>query len=154
MATVGIERVKMNFKRLQKEISGSRTERAVFAVLSEGASMAATMTPVDTSNLINSHFVDIQRGSGGKTKGRSGYSAAYAAAVHDAPGVLKGLPRVDFGRTSNHSAAGPQKPKSFGGGTGVGNYWDPSGEPGFLRKGFKEIQSNIPKILKEAYGAK
>lgn len=146
MPAKGIERVRANFQRLREEISDERTDRAVYAILSQGAAVAATMTPVDTGTLINSHFVEIKTDSSGTVKGRSGYTASYAAAVHEAPGVLKGLPRADFGSTRAGVA--------FGGGTGQGNYWDPSGEPGFLRKGFEEIKPAIPRILKEAYGSK
>lgn len=130
MSVQGIQRVKLNAKRTFDTIEGKLTYTAVHAVLSQGGAMAATMTPVDTSNLINSQYApEIQQGRG-KTTGHVGYTARYAAAVHDAPGTLKGLPRPG----------------------NRGNYWDPDGEPGFLTKGFEKIKPRINRILREVYG--
>lgn len=131
MPVKGIERVKRNFRAILKDIGETRTERAVYEILSQGAAMAAQMTPVDTSTLVNSHFVDINAGTT-KVQGKTGYTAGYAARVHEASGTLKGLPRD------------PNKP-------GRGDYWDPNAEPGFLRKGFDEIKPSIPAILKRHY---
>ena len=50
-----------------------------------------------------------------------GYTAAYAAAVHDAKGTLKGT-------NTPRSASDPSR----------GNVWDPDAEPGFLRKAFED----------------
>ncbi|MGG4580337.1 hypothetical protein [Alcaligenes sp. Me129] len=130
MAVRGIKQVKNNMRKLQAEIQGRRTEAAVYAVLSQGGAAAATMTPVDTSTLINSHFVEI-KADGNKVTGRNGYSAEYAAAVHSAPGVLKGQDRP-----GNH-----------------GQYWDPNGEPHFLMAGFDQIAADVPRILRNAYRA-
>lgn len=130
MATRGIKQVKNNLRRLQAEIQGRRTEAAVYAVLSQGGAAAATMTPVDTSTLINSHFVEI-KAEGDKVTGRNGYSAEYAAAVHSAPGTLQGQDR----------------PKNRG------KYWDPGGEPHFLKAGFDQIAADVPRILRNAYRA-
>ncbi len=128
MPVQGIRKVKNNMRRLRGEIEGRRTESAVYAVLSQGGAAAATMTPVDTGTLINSHFVEIRPGAG-KVVGVNGYSAEYAAAVHSAPGVL----------------AGKDRPK------GRGQYWDPGGEPEFLKRGFAEIQASVKDILRRAY---
>lgn len=130
MAVRGIKQVKNNMRKLQAEIQGRRTEAAVYAVLSQGGAAAATMTPVDTGTLINSHFVEI-KADGDKVTGRNGYSAEYAAAVHSAPGVLKGQDRP-----------GNQ-----------GQYWDPNGEPYFLTAGFDQIVADVPRILRNAYRA-
>jgi hypothetical protein len=93
-----------------------------------GGGMAATMTPVDTSNLINSQFRIIERVATG-VRGRMGYTAAYAAAVHDASGKLKGDPRD------------PNDPSR-------GNFWDPAGEPDFLTKGFEQTKADIDAAVK------
>lgn len=129
MAAKGIKRVKRNFRVVVKDIEQRRTETAVYAVLSQGAAMAQTMTPVDTSNLINSQYAPQISRQAGKTTGQVGYTALYAAAVHSAPGTLQGLPRRN----------------------GNGNYWDPSAEPGFLEKGFEQIKPSIPEILRAIY---
>ena len=47
-----------------------------------GASEAASMTPRDTSNLINSEFKHIEA-QAGRIVGTVGYSAEYALPVHD-----------------------------------------------------------------------
>lgn len=151
MAVKGIERVKRNYKRTVERIAGPVSEGAIYAVLSQGGAMAATMTPMDTSTLINSQYAPQISVQGGKVKGQIGYTADYASAVHEAPGKLKGQPRADFGRTGVHSDYGPRVPVAFGGGTGVGNYWDPNAEPGFLTKGFEQIKPAIPSILKATY---
>lgn len=111
-----------------EEIAGKTTDTAVYAIMSQGMAMAATMTPIDTSTLINSHFVYIDV-EPGKIVGRTGYTAAYAAAVHAAEGVLKGQPRPD----------------------NRGDFWDPNAEPQFLSKGFEEIIPNVPAILRRHY---
>nr|WP_315528293.1 hypothetical protein [uncultured Achromobacter sp.] len=144
MPVKGIERVKRGFRIAVKEIGEGKTERAVYETLSQGSAMAAQMTPIDSSNLVNSQYapqIDVKEG---KVSGSVGYTASYAAAVHEASGKLKGKPRADFGKTRAGVA--------FGGGTGNGNYWDPNAEPRFLTKGFDEIKSAIPAILKRNYG--
>ncbi|WP_026384708.1 hypothetical protein [Achromobacter xylosoxidans] len=144
MPVKGIERVKRGFRIAVKEIGEGKTERAVYETLSQGSAMAAQMTPIDTSNLVNSQYapqIDVREG---KVSGSVGYTAGYAAAVHEASGKLKGKPRADFGKTRAGVA--------FGGGTGKGNYWDPNAEPKFLTKGFDQIKGAIPAILKRVYG--
>ncbi|MEN1396152.1 hypothetical protein, partial [Pseudomonas aeruginosa] len=54
MAIQGIDRVRRNFRVAVENIAGGVSERAVYEVLSQGAAMAQTMTPVDTSTLVNS----------------------------------------------------------------------------------------------------
>ncbi|HFH3145420.1 TPA: hypothetical protein ACGJTG_003196 [Pseudomonas aeruginosa] len=143
MPVKGIDRVRRNLRVAVESIAEGRSERAIYEILSQGAAMAQTMTPIDTSNLINSQTApQISTGTAG-VEGRIGYTAAYAAAVHDAPGTLAGQPRADFGKTADGTA--------FGGGTGVGNYWDPNAEPEFLTKGFDQIESAIPSILRRTY---
>lgn len=153
MPVRGIERVRANYRRTVQKIAQPVSEGAVYAVLSQGRAMADTMTPVDTSNLINSGYAPQIKIARGKVTGAVGYTARYAAAVHEAPGTLKGQPRADFGRTGNQSEFGPMRPVAFGGGTGKGNYWDPNAEPHFLSKGFDELKPPIPAILKAYYRA-
>lgn len=129
MPVKGIDRVKRGFRVRVESISGPMTERAVYNVLQTGGAYADMMTPVDTSNLINSRYApQIEQREGGTT-GRVGYTAAYAAAVHGMSGKLKGRERPG----------------------GNGQYWDPDAEPGFLDKGFEQVKPEIPAILKAAY---
>lgn len=58
-----------------------RAARGMTQALILGASEAAALTPIDTSNLINSQYRDVQQ-RGSKIVGRVGYTAEYAAVVH------------------------------------------------------------------------
>jgi hypothetical protein len=129
MPVKGIERVRKGFKQKIDHIADGVSEGAVFAILSQGAGIAQTMTPIDTSNLVNSQYYPQMEVTKSGVKGNVGYTAAYAAAVHEAPGTLKGQPRE----------------------SGGGDYWDPNAEPGFLKKGFEEVKPAIPAILKQHY---
>jgi hypothetical protein len=95
-------------------------EKALTEVLIAAAGFAATMTPIDTSNLINSQFRMITA-KNTKVTGMIGYTAAYAAAVHDKPGTL-------LGTNTPRSKSDPSR----------GNVWDPDAEPGFLIKAFED----------------
>lgn len=151
MPVKGIESVRRGYRVKVETVAGRDSNRAVYNILQAGAAYADMMTPVDTSNLINSRYAPQITQTDGKTSGTVGYTANYAAAVHEMPGKLKGQPRADFGMTSNHSEFGPKQRLAFGGGTGVGNYWDPDAEPGFLKKGFEQVKPEIPAILKASY---
>lgn len=128
MPVKGLKEAKRRTTQLVGQITGGMSERTVTEILIIGAGYASVLTPVDTSLLINSQYREITTVFG-HTLGRVGYTAAYAAAVNSSSGKLKGQPRSDFGVT--------REGVSFGGGTGVGNYWDPGGEPHFLEKGFE-----------------
>lgn len=152
MPAQGIDRVRRNLKLKLGKVDGEKTADALVAILGEGSFSAAAITPIDTSTLVDSLYSpQISKTSEGTT-GHVGYTARYALAVHNAPGKLKGQPRADFGKTSNRSEFGPQKPRGFGGGSGQGTYWSPNAQPGFLTKGFQEIIPMIPQILKRIYG--
>lgn len=128
MPARGFRQARANLRRTMGQIEGAVTERTLLEVLIIGAGRASTMTPVDTSNLINSQYRRIERGPLGAW-GRVGYTAAYASAVHAASGELDGQPRPN----------------------GRGNYWDPAGEPGFLKKGFDESREQILAAIKRGY---
>lgn len=121
--------VRKNLEALTKKIAGPMSQKTVTEVLLIGGMYADLLTPIDTGNLLRSRFREITQKGNGAWTGKYGYTAAYAAAVHGASGKLKGQPREHFGKTR----AGVE----FGGGTGVGNYWDPDAEPEFLTKGFE-----------------
>lgn len=129
MPVKGIQRVKRNYKVAVQRIARGTSEKTVYEILSQGGAMAAQMTPIDTSNLVNSQYAPQLTVQADKVTGHLGYTAAYAGAVHDASGSLDGKPRMN----------------------GNGNYWDPNAEPGFLRKGFEQIKPAIPAILKRNY---
>ncbi len=133
--------VRKNLKALTEKITGPMSEKTITQALIIGGMYADLLTPVDTGNLLRSRFREVKRTVNGWV-GQYGYTASYAAAVHGMSGKLKGQPRADFGTTR----AGV----SFGGGTGVGNYWDPKGEPEFLTKGFeRDGLSAIKAVIKK-----
>jgi hypothetical protein len=125
----GIEEAKRNLERIIGDIQGRKVVRAIKSALLIVAPEAARMTPVAaTSNLINSQFQEMML-NGTLITGRVGYSANYAAYVHEAKGTLKGKPR----------------PASQGG----GNYWDPSGEPQFLKKAGDETRNAVDAVMRK-----
>lgn len=134
MPVKGIERVRRGYKVTVDRISGSVSEGAVYAILSQGAAMAHTMTPIDTSNLINSQYAPQITMNRGKITGNVGYTAAYAGAVHDAAGT-------NVGKGVARDPADPSR----------GDFWDPNAEPEFLSKGFEQIESSVPAILRSHY---
>ncbi|MCY0800681.1 hypothetical protein N0398_06440 [Providencia rettgeri] len=138
----GIRRVRGNINSELELIATQRTARVMQEISITGAAYAAAITPIDTSNLINSQYRQLQKIPNGY-EARVGYSANYAAAVSQMKGKLKGQPREDFGKTRSGV--------SFGGGTGKGRYWDPNAEPDFLRKGFENAVPEIQEIIKRGY---
>ena len=118
MPVSGIDQAKKNYSRLVDEVSRRKNPRVMQQVLDVGATNAALITPVDTSFLINSQF-KRQFYRGDNLFGQVGYTANYARYVSESSGKLKGQAR--------------QKRN----GRSQGNYWDPNGEPDFLRKGFE-----------------
>lgn len=54
MPVKGIDRVRRNLRVAVENIAGGVSERAVYEVLSQGAAMAQTIIPIDTSTLVNS----------------------------------------------------------------------------------------------------
>jgi hypothetical protein len=87
------------------------------------------LVPVETGNLRASAFTRAV-GQGIKTVVTVGYTAFYAAMVHEAFGVLKGQPR--------------KKPAK-------GKYWDPKGQPKFLETPMRRLRDKLAAIVaKEA----
>ena len=87
---------------------------------------SATLTPIDTSTLINSQF-DTVEVSGTRITGKVGYSAKYALYVHNASGKLAGKPRSN----------------------GNGTYWSPGGEPQFLTKAAQRTKDLVDSVIKK-----
>lgn len=87
---------------------------------------SATLTPIDTSTLINRQF-DIVEVSGTRITGKVGYSAKYALYVHNASGKLAGKPRSN----------------------GNGTYWSPGGEPQFLTKAAQRTKDLVDSVIKK-----
>ena len=84
MPVTGIDKVNKNMSRLVGKIRGEITRKTVTEIMITGQQWAVLLTPVgDTSNLINSRFLEIVNSSNGNFTGRIGYTAAYARYVHD-----------------------------------------------------------------------
>ncbi len=105
----------------------ARAQRTVLTMLIPIGSEAAGMTPRETSTLINSQYRDVSQ-DGTVVRGRIGYTAEYAAAVHESPGTLLGT----------------NTPRP----SGKGVVWGPSGEPEFLRKGAEQARPLVEQALK------
>ncbi|MBF4109405.1 HK97 gp10 family phage protein [Enterobacter cloacae] len=88
----GINQAKKNLNALVGDIQGRKVVRAMQSALIIGGSQAALYTPIDTSTLINSQFREITV-NGNRVTGRVGYSANYAAYVHD-PSVPQNFRRA------------------------------------------------------------
>lgn len=116
--------------RKTEQIVGTITaEKAVRAIKSATyiiRTESATLTPIDTSTLINSQFDTVEI-SGTRITGRVGYSAKYALYVHNASGKLAGKPRSN----------------------GNGTYWSPGGEPQFLTKAAQRTKDLVDSVIKK-----
>ena len=78
----GIKQVSRNVNRAIYNIQDRKVVRALTSAMIIGGSQAAIYTPIDTSYLINSQFREIVI-NGTRITGRVGYTASYAAYVHD-----------------------------------------------------------------------
>lgn len=74
-------RVVNNFPRFVGDVQ-VRAARGITAGLVLGAAEASVFTPIDTSTLLNSQYRRVDR-DGERIVGTVGYTAEYAAAVHD-----------------------------------------------------------------------
>ncbi|VEB97273.1 Uncharacterised protein [Cedecea lapagei] len=122
----GVSQAKQKLDALLGEVQGRKVGRAIKSALFIIGADAATMTPIDTSYLVNSQYQELLV-NGTRVTGRVGYSANYAVYVHEASGKLKGRPRAN----------------------GSGNHWDPSGEPKFLEKAFKDNADKVSAIIRK-----
>jgi hypothetical protein len=105
----------------------ARAQRTVLTMLIPIGSEAVGMTPRETSTLVNSQYRDVSL-DGATVRGRIGFTAEYAAAVHEAPGTLLGT--------------NTKRP------SGKGVVWGPSGEPEFLRKGAEQARPIVERALR------
>lgn len=78
----GVRQAQQNLDKLIGDIQGRKAARAIQSALIIGSSCAALYTPIDTSTLINSQFREMSI-NGTRVVGRVGYTASYAAYVHD-----------------------------------------------------------------------
>lgn len=82
----GVKQAQRNMDAILNNIQGKKIVRALQSAMIIGSSQAAPYTPIDTSYLLNSQFREIVV-NGTRITGRVGYSANYAAYVHDPANV-------------------------------------------------------------------
>lgn len=131
----GAAEAKKKLDVLIGNIQTKKAVRAVYTALFIVGAESATMTPRDTSALINSQYRDIDI-VGAKILGKVGYSVDYALAVHESKGSSLGkhIPRpVDKGQVAGSR----------------GNYWDPTGEPKFLSKAVTNTDRQVREAIKK-----
>lgn len=78
----GIRESQAKLNAIIGDIQGRKAVRALQSAMIIGGSQSALYTPIDTSTLINSQFRELVV-NGSRLTGRVGYSANYAAYVHD-----------------------------------------------------------------------
>jgi hypothetical protein len=131
MPVRGAKQVRQNMARIIGKIGGEMSERAVYESLIIIDGNAALLTPVDTSNLINSRFIEVKKLPAG-VQGRMGYTAEYAAAVHNSPGTYVG---ANEPRASNDPSRG--------------NMWEPNADPEFLPQGAENAKADNDRVIKK-----
>jgi hypothetical protein len=77
MATRIVNRLPQFRHKVQERAAKGMTQALIL-----GASEASVLTPIDTSNLLNSQFRQVEK-DGESIVGTVGYTAQYALAVHD-----------------------------------------------------------------------
>lgn len=132
MPVRGLEQTRRNLSKLADRIKGRMSERALTEALIVAEGYAASLTPMDTGNLLQSMYREVKPHGNGYTA-RIGFTANYAAAVHAMPGTMRGQPRAQND---------PSR----------GDFWDPDAEPEFLTKaierdGYRDIQATIRKHM-------
>lgn len=109
----GINEAISRTSQIVDEITAVKVVRALKSATYIIRTESATMTPIETSTLINSQFDTIEV-NGTRVTGKVGYSANYAIYVHNSKGKLLGT----------------NTPRA----SGKGVVWGPHGEPKFLEK--------------------
>ena len=125
----GVQQCSRNLNKIIDNIQSKRGVRAIYSALYIIGAASAKEVPVDTSTLVNSQFRDVAL-RGTRITGKVGYSAAYAAYVHDAPGTYL------YTQTDRPVDAG-QAPGSRG------VIWGPNGNPKFLYWPARDSESEV-----------
>ena len=82
----GVSKAVKNLDAIINTITGRKIVRSLQSAMIIGSSQSALYTPIDTSYLLNSQFREIVV-NGTRFTGRVGYTANYAAYVHDPANV-------------------------------------------------------------------
>lgn len=123
----GFPQLKRRMHMTLTRVIPQKAEKAAMVAAVTGAAMANTYAPVEYGFLRGSQYRKLLI-EGSQYVGAVGYTAAYAASVHNAEGTLEGQPRP----------------------SGRGNYWDPDARPGFLTIAFEHHQDDIDQVVYKA----
>lgn len=121
----GLQQAIRRTEQIVDNITAVKAVRAIKSAVYIIRTESATMTPIDTSTLINSQY-DVIENHGVLITGKVGYSSKYALYVHNASGKLKGRPRQ----------------------SGRGEYWSPHAEPKFLTKAAEKTKSLVDSTIR------
>lgn len=116
-----------NTAKIIGEIQAVQIVRALKSAMYIIRTESATMTPIETSVLINSQF-DVIETNGTRITGKVGYSANYAIYVHNSKGKLLGT----------------NTPRA----SGKGVVWGPHGEPKFLEKAIIKTRGLVESAIR------
>ena len=122
----GINEAIARTSQIVDEITAVKVVRALKSATYIIRTESATLTPIETSTLINSQFDTIEV-NGTRVTGKVGYSANYALYVHNASGKLAGKPRP----------------------SGKSTYWSPHAEPMFLTKAADKTRHLVDATIKK-----
>ncbi|KAB0849158.1 hypothetical protein B7T06_06325 [Cronobacter sakazakii] len=131
----GVTSAQAQLETIIKEISGKKAVRGIQSALLILSAASAKEVPRDTSYLLNSQFRQIDF-NGTRITGKVGYSASYAAAVHDAPG-----------KYLNTQTDRPVRSGEAEGSRGV--IWGPNGNPKFLYYPAKDNEEEMLAIIRK-----
>ena len=129
----GVQQGQRNFNKIIENVQGKKAVRAIYSALFIIGSASAKEVPRDTSTLVNSQFRDVSVRDT-RIIGKVGYSAAYAAAVHEAPG------KYLYTQTDR-----PVKRGEAEGSRGV--IWGPGGNPKFLYWPAKDSEDEVREAI-------
>lgn len=131
----GIMAAQAQMETIIKEVSGKKAVRGIQSALLILSAASAKEVPRDTSYLLNSQFRQIDF-NGTRITGKVGYSASYAAAVHEAPG-----------KYLNTQTDRPVRRGEAEGSRGV--IWGPNGNPKFLYYPAKDNEEEMLAVLRK-----
>jgi len=156
MAVKGMDAM---MRKLNREIAGieGRTREGLQLAAMHVESESVPMAPVDTGNLRGSAFTDITAPKARPIVARVGYTAEYAAYVHEM------VRKFDVGPQQDRSTAplvGPRKPRGY---TFVGPKrpgvkraagpkhvpWAPGTGPKFLQRAISENVAEVLNIIRQ-----
>lgn len=131
----GVTAAKAQLDTILKDVAGRKAIRGIQSAMLILSAASAKEVPRDTSYLVNSQYREIDF-DGTRIKGRVGYSANYAAAVHNAPG-----------KYLNTQTDRPVGRNEAQGSRGV--IWGPNGNPRYLYYPAKDNEEEMLAVIRK-----